>query len=44
MTVSDIRSISPVGLAKEFAEKKGAEWTDELEAMLLEAISRIDNQ
>lgn len=42
MTVSDIRNISPIALAKEYAEKKGAAWTPDLEALLQEAISQTD--
>lgn len=44
MTVSDIRSISPLALAKEYAEKKGSAWTDDLESLLQEVISRVDNE
>lgn len=44
LTVSDIRNISPIALAKEYAEKKGAIWTDELDSLLREAISRLDNE
>lgn len=44
LTVSDIRNISPIALAKEYAEKKGVVWTDDLDSLLQEAISRLDNE
>ena len=44
MTVSDIRNISPIALAKEYVEKKGGGWTDDLESLLQEAITRLDNE